>query len=142
MAQLDDLFKLMQQLLESDGAVHKALDAQLQQRYEADPSSRNRIRLALSLMVPGHGRADLDQAQRLIAGLHPDQNAPPDVLDKYLRILLDARKRSLSVEEKAKDLSDDNKSLSQENDNLKAQIKALTQIDRKLEKPNARTVPN
>lgn len=138
-SQLEDLLTLMTQLLEADSATHKSIDAQLQQQYDADPSETNKMRLALALTAPGHTHAELMKSQQLVEELQSKENGLPRVISIYLKTRIDATKHTSAMEDKVKALSSSNKDLNQELGDVKAQIKALTEIERNLEKANPRT---
>ncbi len=138
-SQLEDLLILMQELLDADAGARKNLDALLQQQYEADPSDTNKMRLALSLTTTGHSHADAVKAQRLADELQANKDTLPPVINLYLKTRIGATRHSMALEDKVKTLSSDNKDLSQELEDVKAQIKALTAIERNLEKANQRT---
>lgn len=135
-AQLEDLFMLMQQLLDADAATHRSLDAQLQRQFDADPSDTNKMRLALALTTPGHSRADMLKGQQLIQQLQSKQEALPPVISIYLRTRVTATRQTNALEDKVKTLATDNKDLNDQLEDVRAQIKALTAIEKNLEKAN------
>ncbi|MES2490824.1 MAG: hypothetical protein V4607_13640 [Pseudomonadota bacterium] len=136
-AQLEDLLMLREQILVADAATQKSLNAQVLQQYDAEPSERNKMRLALVLTTPGHSRADLIKAQKIIEELQSNSGSLPQVIRMYLRIRLEGAKRTYDLEGKVKALSHDTKDLNEQLADVKAQIQALTAIEQKLE--NARS---
>ena len=124
------------ELLDADAATHRSLDAQLQRQFDADPSDTNKMRLALALTTPGHSRADMLKGQQLIQQLQSKQEALPPVISIYLRTRVTATRQTNALEDKVKTLATDNKDLNDQLEDVRAQIKALTAIEKNLEKAN------
>lgn len=137
--QLEELLTLMQQLIEADAATQKSFDVQLQQQYDADPSDTNKMRLALALTTPGHSHAEFVKSQQMVDELQAQTDTLPRVIRIYLKTRIDATKQTYALEGKVKALSSDKKDLNQQLEDVRAQIKALTAIEKNLEKTNPRT---
>ncbi|PTU28284.1 hypothetical protein CJD38_17775 [Stenotrophobium rhamnosiphilum] len=132
-AQLEDLLMLREQILAADAASQKTLNANLQHQYDVEPSEKNKMRLALALTTPGHTRADLIKAQKLIEELQSNTGSLPQVVRMYLRARVDIAKHTYDLEGKVKALSNDTRDLNEQLADVRAQIKALTSIEQKLE---------
>lgn len=142
LAQLEDLLILMRKLLETDVASRKILDGQLQKSFDADPSVTNKARLAMALTLPGHSTSEFIKAQKLIVEMESSPGKLPRAIRLYLRTRVDLMKQTRALEDKMQVLDNDNKDRTQELDDIRAQIKALTVVEQEIETASKKAVPS
>lgn len=143
---LEEALQFLLQLQDATVTERKSKIRELTRLHRDDPAPANKLRLALALSVPTNG--DLGRARRLMSDLRATWPVLPLGLEALLRLRLAAMNLHAAHDEQLSTLLKEQETLKAEHEALRleledaqAKLKALTEIEQKIETPEPAVPP-